>query len=353
MAESLQSGSAFVPQANSEPDLLVIEARFENEEGVAVTVDNDLDLKLFKPGDPVAVATFNLVTGDTRIERRQFSTGSYYFVRVNPATLGFDDRGVEARWSAKLDGKQIDPFPLIQQLNRPSTNETILLSSELKDWLRSRLGYPHVAVELTESQFGNAIDKALELYNRWVPKKKYATLQLVAGQTAYEIPEYGRGIVDVQAIRKEGIPLISDPLFGREYPRGQQIDFTQYVWGTSFFETLLRVTGQDLEWDWNMFQPKTLYVQAQAQSYLVCYCYFFDHRLEEITPSHHELFRRIVLANGKATLGEIREKIGEIPAPDGRIPLNGKELKEDAAKMMEKIMEDLQGLSPPPPPLMY
>lgn len=352
MPPSFTSISGFSPQANAAPDKLMIEVKFENELRQGISVDNDLTLKLFRDDfDATPVAVLTLTTGPEKIERKVTSLGSIYYARVG--TDVFMGSPIRAEWYGKIKGQPFTVSPIVQFYRVPSVSNVFLSSIEVRDFILSKLGFPVVDVELSNDQLATSIDQGLRLYNRWIPKFKFGSIQLIAGKTEYDIPEFGRGILDVQYVRKEGIPLISDPLFGREYPRGQQLDFDQYVLGTSFFKTLLTVTGQDLEWKWEESNPTKLYIQAQAQSYVIAYAYAVDKRIEEISPAHHELFLRISLMNAKGILGEVREKYGEVPAPAGKITLNGAQLKKEYADELKENTEDLRALQPPVPPTWY
>lgn len=355
MVTSLTSASSFNPQANSEPDLLLIETRFLNQFKQSVAVDSDLTLKVYEANVPnpspkitvTLTGSIPATTPPTFIERVVKSTGVYYFVRLPTAdpVLGFSGGPIDAKWFAKLGGVELEPYPCIQRLNFPSTNETILFASEIKDYILSTLGAPTYSVELTDTQLSVCIDRALELYNRWLPKYDYGTLIPIAGKQRYAIPAFGRGVVDVQFVRKEGTPLVSDPLFGREYPRGQQLDFDQYRLGIGFFKDLLKVTSQDADWRWDPSEPLSLYVITQSQSYRVSYTFIRDNRLEEITPAHFQIFRRTALAYAKEILGAIRGKYDQIQAPTGGITLDGNVIRAAAEKELAEVTEDYRMLA--------
>jgi hypothetical protein len=165
--------------------------------------------------------------------------------------------------------------------------------------------------------------------------------------TRYEIPESGKGVIRVDFLRREGLPLISDPLFGREYPRGAQLDFAQYSLGITFFKTLLRVTSQEPEWYWTPTDPLAIWINAQNQSYRVMYTFAVDHRLEEITPEHNQLFRELCLAYFKRILGHTRRKYAIPTQGGGSIELDGKILSDEAKESLTKLNDTLKTMIPP------
>jgi hypothetical protein len=347
MPRVYESASQFSPQANTEPDLLVLEAAFMKN-GKAQAVDNDLVLRLFNLGDNNQIFSDITFLSNPAINKKVSGGGVYYFVRINPELF---DGSVEAKWFAKIKNVSFDPYPQISVHNATKTSERILLASEILHWILRKLGWPKVSVELTEEQIAECIDDVLTEYNRFLPKLKYGNITLVGGQNYYKIPECGRGILDVQFRKKEGNPVVSDPLFGRDYPRGSRIDFDNYVLSTSFFETLLKKTGQEPIWRWEPSDPLTLFINTGDYSrtfYKVSYCYVVDNRLEEINPSYHDLFKRMALTRAKMVLGEVREKFGNsIITPSGNVNINGDKLKTEAFEAWEKLREELAGLQIP------
>ena len=190
--------------------------------------------------------------------------------------------------------------------------------------------------------------------------ERYTFIDMILGQDSYpmtHIPE--RGPFDVKFIRREGVPLISDPLFGREYPRGQQLDFDQYVLGISFWEMLNRVTSQEPEWVWDA-NSRTLFINAggtnvagASGNYFVMVRYFQSVALDKVRNDHFRWFKRYCLCQAKLILAQIRGKFdGKIPAPGGGAQMNFRSLQDEADKELEKLEQDLRGMMPPPPPLL-
>jgi hypothetical protein len=152
--------------------------------------------------------------------------------------------------------------------------------------------------------------------------------------------------------------LISDPLFGREYPRGQQLDFDQYVLGISFWEMLNRVTSQEPEWWWD-HNSKTLYINiggtnvaGASGNYFVMVRYFQSASLDKVRNDHFRWFKRYCLMQGKKILAEIRGKFsGQVPAPGGRFVLNKDDLIKEAKAMEEELVAEARGMMPSIPPI--
>ncbi len=206
MPSNFESFSSSFNSLNTAPDLLVIEASFLNKNGLALAVDTDLYVELFSQGDtnPRLVSTFTSTVPIIPIIR---DTGVYFIVKVNPAIFD-DNKPIIAKWYAKVNGVEFSPYPLVQFYNKSPSRENILITEELKQWILTELGFPVVGVEITPVAISQAISNALRHYNQWIPKFRFGTIQLIAGINRYEVPEVGRGIVRVDFIRREGLPLI-------------------------------------------------------------------------------------------------------------------------------------------------
>lgn len=349
MPQVFESASKYPAQVNNAPDLIVIEQSFMRD-GRACSVDSDLRVEIKNLNTDLVVQELSFNT-DPKIERKVTNGGVYYYARLN--TQLFENSLIEVSWYARISGQKWQEYPVKQIHGTSDTNEKILLSSEVRDWVLRKLGWPKVSVELNESHISEAIGDALILLNRFVPKIEYGELNMVGGKKEYDLqpPAPGRGILDVQFRRKEGNPIIHDPIFGRDYPRYSRIDFDHYVLATTFFETLLNTTGQAQLWRWHPSQPKKLFIDtgdASRSFYLVSYAFAVDRRLEEISPAHQLVFKRTVLSYAKETLGEIREKFGDqVATANGQVSLNGKTLKAEAEKELEQVTEDIRGLQLP------
>lgn len=344
-----EAASQFSPQTNTAPDLLTIETSFMKD-GRAVSVDSDLTLRIHSLQDDSQIGGDITFNSTPKVEYKVVAGGVYYFARLNPLEFGISGP-VAAKWYARINGQTFQPSPVVSVHNVTHTAEQILLTTELRDWTLRKLGWPKVAVELTEAHIMDCINDALTDYGRWYPVLKYGLIRLVASQKRYPIPECGRGVLYVDFRRKEGNPIVSDPLFGRDYPRWTNLDFDHYVLATSFYETLLRTTGQEPIWRWEPTDPLAIYIDvgdAARSFYHASYMYAANRRLEEVNPAHHFLFKQIVLAHSKIALGQVREKFGDqVMTAQGSVSLNGRALKDEGNQELERLTEDLKGLQLP------
>lgn len=326
--------SSSIIGSNTAPDSILAEAAFLDGSGAAVPVDLDLRADIYKAGGTTIVESRTL-TGDPKIEVASIQGGTFYYTKVDPALLA--GMPLEVHWLANIKGKKYTPFPLVTYHGAPATeSENILLSVAVKLWIKKQLGWPMIPLEIPDEAVDQSIGDALRDFNSARPKINFGLILLAAGQTRYEV-SFGRGLIRVEFVRTEGTPLISDPLFGREYPRGQQLDFDQYVLGRAFFETLLRVTSQEPEYRWEPSDPTHLYIAAQEQSYDVYYEYASDHRLEEISPAQHQDFMHGCLMYAKRRLVTVRGRYGSsIPGPKGDQDTDVDAMREEVNTFFEK-----------------
>ncbi len=336
---------------------LTFDARFVTTGTTGQTVDADLYVEIYEEGATVYKERRVIGAEATNsILKTTDAAGVLYTTTVD--LIAYIKGDVTAKWYAKLGGSFTSPYPFIEVL--PYPYDAILNSTELRDYVRTMLGFPAVAVELTSEHYRTIVEEALAVYNTWLPVEKYGTLTLAVSTTAYPLPSLpSRGPTTLSFVRQEGTPLISDPLFGREYPRGQQLDFDQYVLGISFWETLNRVTSQEPEWVWDA-SSKTLYINVggtniagASGNYYVMYRYFDNVGIDGIRLDHFRWFRRYCLALAKQILGRIRGKYsGKVPAPGGPLQLDSESLLQEGAQEQASLVEEARSMSPSVPPVL-
>lgn len=354
MPYTYKSFSTSVSSSNQAPDLIVLENSFIGKDGKCQAVDGDLELKLYNYGSDDQVGlTYKIGDATNPIEVISRSAGLYYFARANPTI--FNSSTIVAKWFAKIDGKNLSPYPDVKILGIGGTGEELLLPGIIRDYVLRSLGYPKLSVELDESQINQSIEQVLAIYNKWIPKIGYGKIDLVSTSNTYTIPNWGKGIIGVDFVRKEGMPFVNDPMFGKQYPRSQTLDFDQFILGISFYKTLLKQTGQDPEWKWDSAIPDKIRLQVRnATSYYVTYRYLTDNRLEEINPSHHQLFKDLVLAKCMIILGRIRSKFGDsIATPTGDKSLDGAALIQQGMEMEKDKEQQIRDMMMRVPPIRY
>lgn len=277
--------------------------------------------------------------------------------------------------------------------------------SELRDWVRRRLGAPVIKVELTDAHITDAynasVDKYL-YYNR--PKEDYYYFQTLPGQYIYGPADFSE--------YKEAVEKVSDlPLSGNEDNdiRFVNVEGCAYRWSSSSASWSVYVPSTTIPVDVLatardvVYQPITDIVSQLAQAsadFFLAY-YFkrsggmfiadlwiamsaketFNYVLGlqptweilnnqlylspkpqasvkigikyAVPPSEeylcsHEWVGKATLALSKMTLGTIRGKFASIPGPAGEgISLAGETLKVEGKAEWDWLLQDIIGRSEP------
>ncbi len=320
--------------------------RYKDANGVGVAVDNNITVNLYEDSGANLVESRTLGQDEnTAIVQLTDTDGVFYRTTVD--VTNYLDAPVKAEWKASLNGAPLTDF--VETKTYPKV-ETLTMFS-LREQVLTFLGYPSVGVELSTQQFNSIVKRVMDQYNRFVGLQKVQSIDLVPQKFKYEVQDAGdRGVFRVDFIRRAGTPLISDPLFGREYPRGQQLDFDQYVLGIAHWKTILRVTSQEPEWYWDQAE-KTLVITLGNQDFtgvnewLAMAYYSKNITLEEIPSQHHRIITDYATALAKRVLARVRGKYsGTIPAPGGNITMDADALNNDAKEEIKELDEQLRSI---------
>jgi hypothetical protein len=327
--------------------LMIFDARFANEAGAGQEVDSDLRIEVYEEGATTPNETRSLGPDPSQnIFQTIDAAGIVYTTTIDGSNYVKGE--VTAKWYAKRNTTRTQPYPFIETL--PNVVEERLNSSEIKEYIRRMLGFPSVAIELTNQHYTTIMEEALSLYGQWVPRERVTFIDMVLGQNAYILDIPKRGPFDVNFIRKEGTPLISDPLFGREYPRSQQLDFDQYVLGISFWETLNRVTCYSADTKVKLLDGTSRTMQELAGLYPTkdheFWVYSYDCEKMRFVPGKARYARkimdnapifRVTLDNGKhidctpnnklLTRDGVLKRVDELKVGDSLMPLYSKREK--------------------------
>jgi hypothetical protein len=337
--------------------LIVFDVRFSDESGLGIVVDTDLYVEFFEQNSETPTETRVLGTDTlTQIVPTSDANGVLYTTTINGATYG---RGLlAAKWFAKRNGVPMPIYPFVEvKSNLFGDNE--LTPDGLKTYARSMLGFPAINVELASSHYNEVLEETLNLYGKWVPQLRITFILPTTTLQKFPLPHLPvSGPTDVKFVRKAGIPVLSDPFFGREYPRTQTLDFAAYVLGTSFWETVYRVSNQEPEWEW-MPETKTLYINVgntlglgAIGGYFVGVRYLVHPALDAIRQDHFQWVKRYFLVRCKSILAQIRGKYsGVIPAPGGSMQLNSRELREEVREEEERLRLEIESMAPAVPPV--
>lgn len=335
--------------------MITFDIRFDDGTG-GQTVDADLRVEIFEEGsDQPAVVRYIGSDVNTSILASTDTDGTLYATTVDGSQ--FQKGELVAKWYAKKDGNQIDPYPFTEsQSNVFALGE--LTVGDIKSYVRNSLGYPAVSVELTGTQYGQIVEETLQLYGQHVPQEKVKKIDYTPDIVKYNIPEIPySGPFDVKFVRKVVTPIATDPIFGREYLRSNQPDLGTLIMGEAYLDTALRVLSSEPDWRW-LHNDKDLYINigpgVSPQVYGgfdVSVRWFEAVDLPKVPQDHHRWFKRYCLALSKGILAQIRGKFsGMVPSPGQALQLNSAQMAQEAVQEQEALKEELRQMQMHIPP---
>lgn len=223
------------------------------------------------------------------------------------------------------------------------------------DYARIRLGDGMVDVDLDPVHYQNALTRAIEVFRTRSSagvEESFAFLQTKKDVQIYTMPE------EIQFVRKIWRRSLGD--LGNA---GTQIDpFSQgylnvYILNSGRSGGLLnyelfkdyefqvdRMFGGQIDFEFNSVTKKLTLVRRPYGTYetLLLQTYNLRPEVQLLTDYRSLTFiKEYTYCLAKHTLGEAREKFGQIPGPSGGVTLNGASLKAEAIAEMDKLHEDI------------
>lgn len=256
--------------------------------------------------------------------------------------------------------------------NSTFMNPKIDSKKELIDWCLIHLGYPLLTVELTQEHFNVAIADSLSLYSKYASfPQKYicANLKFYKHHKGLDLSQWNVADVKEISTRKDamwglgnndilfGWPAFMNGQFGgmpyfgssNSYSNNWVGGFVTYHNFHEFAELSRRMAGSNPDWSYDRTTKHMLLFPEPPKMHpdihkrrdewilLTVEC---EPRIEDIYKE--EYFRRIVLANCKILLGNIRKKFGSVQlVGGGNIDTSiGDEGREELNNIIENIIRD-------------
>ena len=255
------------------------------------------------------------------------------------------------------------------KVNPESTwlNPGIRTIEQLKDWILTKLGYPLLTVELTDSQINSCIADGISIYSKYAyTPEKYLIVNTKFYKKCIGInlaPYRIMSIKDISFQRDNQFGFTgSDMFFGPYAYFGQGVGsplfnmgcqnsvgtWTTYHMIHEWFDLAKRMLGSNPDWQYNK-STKILKIMPEPvtnkDSFILLTCNQ-EPPIEEYYGN--EYCRRLILAECKILLGTIRKKFQGINLIGGgtidtSIGDEGKEEKDKA--MQELIISEAKGQS--------
>ena len=238
----------------------------------------------------------------------------------------------------------------------------ILTLDYVTDEIGIRLGGTGVMVELTEKDILSCLSSAITLYNRFLPQRAKASINVNSTQKKYLVEHPNLlGIVDVSFVDKlrEGISV--DPFDPLSYLGGAEMTragdtFGQLDFRLQYLEDSRRITGADPDWTSDYERDEegnpAYYLYVDIRRPMLC-SYTFTWRvscdddpmtgLRWIPEGSIEWVLDYTLARAKIILSRIRGKFGGITGPDGSDQtIDAQELASEGREEETKLKEEIE-----------
>lgn len=228
-------------------------------------------------------------------------------------------------------------------------------------WIWSMLGYPQVAVELTEDQITNCITIALDKFHYyWTPEPYYWYSGLAHGQNEIELPPE----IPKQSVIEVSYAPQSD-IFSQLSGAGESFFLTYYMQKTngtfltdfyiamSYKETFERILGIMPSYEFvthpdsNGIMKDYVRLYPSPSSDSIRVGLKVSRTLSEYETDQQMWIRRYALTWAKENLGQIRSKFSSVPGPTGEVTLKGDGLIQEALQEREFLLGDIIKRSEP------
>ena len=217
-----------------------------------------------------------------------------------------------------------------------------LTRDSVVDYVRSRLGFPIVDVELEDEHIDLAIEDALMLFNRYIGEIQMRCYYDRIDSFVLDMEEGVRGVCDIKASFPETNRIfaqlnIFELMYKMVYP---QLPVGEWYMMRSFYEMYQRVRGSEAEWEYDAFNRK-LYVDCAGGPWDIYVALVKDLTMDTLQEGYRAYTRMFLdgaLAYAKLTLGKIRGKFGgTIPAPGGALMTDADKIEAEAMVELEKV----------------
>lgn len=225
--------------------------------------------------------------------------------------------------------------------------------NECIQFIKRRLGYPSVSIELSDDQIAEIIKhETLMLFESIIPDvgkifiRKGSKKYRVRRHLYWVIDPKDREVIAVQSVDPEQTELLAN-----SYP--YTVPIVNYY---NIPELLLDMTkahismkfGKSLVWYQEDGKPQVWIWSSDGLSsrYLVTYTRSHAPDLSSINREYAMDFYNLALANSMIMIGNIRTKYGQITTPVGDLNINGSELLSNGQTLLQSTVEHLDKVKP-------
>jgi hypothetical protein len=230
-------------------------------------------------------------------------------------------------------------------------------SDPMKFEILSMLGHPHVNVELSETQLEQSIRVTGDFIAEYFPlEQRFAYFYTQPLITTYDLPPDAYWVQEVtwhpEVTRIGDIFGAESFLFNVGNVTGIQNILTDYHLLQAYRKFSARILGTEGRWEVLGDNRVRLYPNPRG-SFPVAVKYI-PRVTQWRSPQAREVCKRMMLAEAKIILGNIRSKFNGLPSPDGgSITLNGDALRTEGQEEKKQALEDAVLLGEPLGPFLF
>lgn len=227
--------------------------------------------------------------------------------------------------------------------------------------VKAQLGYPRQCIELTDTMFNIALDKAIREFRRRADnayKRRYIAMKLIPLQNIYYLndPQVETDkIVEVIKIERlhfgglrslDGTGLFAQQILNSLTTRGY-FDLTSFHLLGDYNETQNKIFAADIGFDWDETSRELrIFKRLASEEFVMLECSVERKEQELLLDRYAENWiKDWFKAECLKTLGLIRSKFGSLPGPNGGITLNGDTLitmAEETFGELRRQMVDME-----------
>lgn len=228
-------------------------------------------------------------------------------------------------------------------------HETIKTELEFIDYIKHKLGFPKVRVELADSQILTNLFDAVQMFREYATGRgnirSYLVLDLIAGQSDYTLPDdvmqvgYDKTSSSVSAwvLASMSGAASSDVLSLKSF------DMVSYYLLNQWLHYLKYITASKFRLFFNV-NTKLLHIAPIPDDSLQKM--FIEVFRQELSDEllNERFIREYTLALCKIQLGGIRSKFTSLPGFNNSVSLDGDALKTEGKEEKEKLEDNLINL---------
>jgi hypothetical protein len=241
--------------------------------------------------------------------------------------------------------------PNAKNENTPGIRRRVLTRDRMESYALAKLGFPKVDVEITPMQFGEAYEKTLDEYNKWLPLEKHDVITATSATVnQYDLQAlnkpFGRGVTDVRVASKEEFfsPISGVFALGIPHPISH-LSPDQYDLALRYIFTSKKIYSSEPDWLW---EEPILWLYAPTGfggPFVGAYRYSQDVMDPADLPQEDwSWFLEYNFNIVKEMVGEARGKFSVVPGPEST-PIRGEAMSQEARDRQVELEQQIESKS--------